>query len=167
MRRAMPIALVVGAIACAACGGEAPPSRSATSDAAASAPPYKAVSDMRTLMNAVIERPANVVWESVGEVHTPSGIEARSPKTPEEWQTVRDAAVTLTEAANLLMMPGRAWDSGEWMGAAAGLIVEGERMIDAIDRKSTQEVFDVGADLYEACVRCHRQYLPGVSEMYK
>ncbi len=118
-------------------------------------------------MNAVLERPANVVWESVGEVITADGTETRRPNTPEEWQTVRDAAVTVTEAANLLMLPGRARDTGEWMQSAAGLIVEGERLIAAIDRKSTQDVFDVGADMYEACVRCHMQFMPGVREMYR
>lgn len=36
-------------------------------------------------------------------------------------------------------------------------------MVAAIDRKRTQEVFDVGADMYEACVRCHGQHMPGVA----
>lgn len=171
MRRVLQVAVSVTAISCAACGAPPapPPDSASVGDRAAlstPAPPYKAAVDMRTLMNAVIERPANVVWESVGEVHTPAGIERRSPKTDQEWQTIRDAAVTVTEAGNLLMMPGRSRDD-EWMQSAAGLIKEGERMIAAIDRKNTQDVFDIGADIYEACVRCHSQYMPGVREMYR
>jgi hypothetical protein len=135
--------------------------------AGAEAPPFKPVVDTKTLMNSVIEKQANVVWESVATIETVNGTEDRRPRTEQEWTNVRDAAVTITESANLLMMVPRAQDGGEWMQAAAGLIAQGERMIAAIDRKSTQDVFDVGSDLYDACVRCHRQYMPGVKEEYR
>lgn len=117
-------------------------------------------------MASVLEKQANIVWEAVGEVHTAEGIEEKQPRTDEEWQNVRDAAVTIAESANLLMLPPRAQDDEEWMASSAGLVAEGERMIAAIDRKSTTDVFDIGADIYEACVRCHRQYMPGVREFY-
>lgn len=171
MRRVFSAAVIVAVLASVACGAApvTPPDGAAAGGQAQPStppPPYKLAVDMRTLMNAVIERPANVVWESVGEVHTPAGIEKRSPQTDADWQTIRDAAVTMTEAANLLMMPGRSRDE-EWMQSAAGLIKEGQRMIAAIDQKNTQDVFDIGADVYEACVRCHSQYMPGVREMYR
>lgn len=51
--------------------------------------------------------------------------------------------------------------------SAAALIVQGERLIAAIERKSTQEVFDIGADLYEACVHCHTRYMPAIRDMYR
>ena len=35
------------------------------------------------------------------------GETVREPKTPEDWEMVRQAALTLTEAPNLLVMPGR------------------------------------------------------------
>lgn len=133
----------------------------------APAPPFKLVSDTKTLMNSVIEKQANVVWESVGTIATLEGVEERRPQTEADWQNIKDAAVTITESANLLMMSPHAKDNEEWMAASAGLIEQGQRMVAAIDRKSTQDVFDVGADMYEACVRCHRQYMPGVAIMYR
>ncbi len=42
-------------------------------------PPFKPVVDNKTLMNSVIEKQANVVWESVGTVVTSEGTEDRRP----------------------------------------------------------------------------------------
>lgn len=154
MRLVMLPALTLAIVSLAGCGGS-------------QAPPIRAVVDTKTLMAAVLEKQSNIVWESVGEVHTLEGIEEKRPRTDEEWQHIRDAAVTIAESANLLMVPPRAQDDEEWMAASAGVISEGERMIAAIDRRSTKDVFDIGADLYEACVRCHRQYMPGVREFYR
>ena len=131
------------------------------------APPFKAVVDNKTLMNSVIEKHANVVWESVGLVDTAQGTEELRPHTDAEWTNIREAAVTITEAGNLLMLVPRAQDADEWMRKAGDLITQGERMVGAIDRRNPQEVFDVGADLYEACVNCHRKYMPGVKEQYR
>jgi len=156
-------AFLVLALATLGCGAPPPP---ATTAASAPPPGMKAVVNMRTLMNSLIEKQSNIVWEAVGEVHTAEGLVEKQPRTDEEWQNVRDAAVAVTEGANLLLIPPRARDA-EWVAATAGLIAEGERMIAAIDRKNTKEVFDVGADIYEACVRCHRQYMPGVRELYR
>lgn len=153
MRSVARVVFAIGVLSVAACGG--PP-----------APPFKLVSDTKTLMNSVIERQANVVWESVGTIATLEGVEERRPQSEADWQNIKDAAVTITESANLLMMSPHAKDDEEWMASSAGLIEQGQRMISAIDRKSTQDVFDVGADMYEACVRCHRQYMPGVAIMY-
>lgn len=144
---------IVGVVSIVGCGAQAPP--------------FKSVVDNKVLMNSVIEKQANIVWESVGQVATMDGVEEKQPRTPEEWQNIRDAAVTITESANLLMLPTRAQDTEEWLQASVGLVDQGERMIAAIDRKNPQEVFDVGADIYEACVRCHRQYMPGVRELYR
>jgi hypothetical protein len=143
-------------VAVAACGPGAPPP-----------PPFKAVVDTKTLMLAMLEGPADVIWQSTGANITEKGVEEFQPQTAEDWLRIRNAAVTVTEAANLLMIPPRAQDGDRWMRAAAGLIAQGERMIAAIDRKSAKDVFDVGADLYDACVTCHVNYMPGVKEMYQ
>lgn len=154
MRNVARLVFTIAAVFVVGCGG--PP-----------APPFKLVSDTKTLMDSVIEKQANVVWESVGTIATLEGVEERRPQTEEEWKHIKDAAVTITESANLLMMSPHAQDSEEWMAASVGLIEQGQRMISAIERKNPQDVFDVGADLYESCVRCHRQYMPGVAIMYR
>lgn len=154
MRNVARLVFTIGVVSVVGCGG-------------APAPPFKLVSDTKTLMNSVIEKQANVVWESVGTIATLDGVEEKRPQNDADWQNIKDAAVTITESANLLMLSPHAKDSEEWMAASAALIEQGQRMITAIDRKSTQDVFDVGADMYEACVRCHRQYMPGVMNMYR
>jgi hypothetical protein len=154
MMTRLAVAISLGLVL-AGCGGSAP------------APPFKAVVDTKTLMLAMLEGPADVIWQSTGTTITEAGVEEFQPRTPEEWAKIRAAAVTVTEAGNLLMVPPRAQDGDRWMRAASGLIAQGERMIAAIDRKSPKDVFDVGADLYDACVTCHVNYMPGVKEMYR
>jgi hypothetical protein len=149
------VAISLG-LAAAGCGSAAPPP-----------PPFKPVVDTKTLMLAMLEGPADVVWQSTGTTITESGIEEFQPQSNEDWTRVRNAAITVTEAGNLLMLPPRAQDGERWMRAAAGLIAQGERMIAAIDRRSAKDVFDVGSDLYDACVTCHVNYMPGVKEMYR
>jgi hypothetical protein len=148
-----PVLVAVLSLSLAGCGAQAPP--------------FKPVVDTKTLMASVVEKQANIVWESVGEVATLEGVQEIRPQTDEQWQNIRDAAVNITESANLLMISPRAQDNQEWMGAAAGLITQGERMMSASDRRNTKDVFEVGADMYEACVRCHMQYMPGVKESYR
>ena len=154
MRRFGRIAVALCAVPALACGGSP-------------APPFKPVVDNKALMASVLEKQATIIWESVGQIDTAAGTQELRPRTDAEWANIRDAAVTVTEAGNLLMLVPRAQDGDEWMKSAAALIAQGERMIGAIDRRSPQEVFDVGADIYEACVHCHTNYMPGVREMYK
>jgi hypothetical protein len=58
-------------------------------------------------MLSVVDPSADVLWESVAVVSTEKGTEERKPRTDEEWAKVRAHAITLIEAANLLMIPGR------------------------------------------------------------
>jgi hypothetical protein len=43
------------------------------------------------------------------------GVQEIRPKDEEDWTKVKAAAVNLTEAGNLLMMPPRARDDDQWM----------------------------------------------------
>jgi hypothetical protein len=58
-------------------------------------------------MDGIIDPSADVLWDSVAYIASTKGIEDRQPRTDEEWKTVRNSAITLIEAANLLSMPGR------------------------------------------------------------
>jgi hypothetical protein len=129
--------------------------------------PFKPVVDNKTLMDAVIEKQANIVWESVGTFITADGIEERRPQNDQDWKNVKDAAVNITESANLLLMAPRLQAGEQWTQFTKELIAQGERMIAAADKKSPDDVFNVGADLYDACVNCHTNYMPGVREMYR
>jgi hypothetical protein len=144
----LPFCLVVSA-----CGGQQPP-------------PFKAVVDTKTLMAALLEKQADIVWEAVGTTIEGDKIEEHHPMSEEEWTNVRNAAVAVAETGNLLMIAPRAQDEG-WMTAAAGMIAQGERMLNAIDRRNTKDVFDVGSDLYDSCVNCHMHYMPAIKDLYK
>ena len=129
-------------------------------------PPFKGVVDTKTLMTSMMERQADIVWESVSDTIIGNDIFEKRPTTDAEWLEVRNAAISVTEAGNLLMIPPRAEDEG-WMKAAAALIVQGERMIQAVDKKDPKGVFDVGSDLYDSCVNCHMHYMPAIKDQYK
>jgi hypothetical protein len=69
--------------------------------------PYRLTATIQDLMDGVVDPSADVLWDSVAYIATTKGVEDRQPRTEEEWKTVRNSAITLIEAANLLSMPGR------------------------------------------------------------
>ena len=95
---------------------------------------------------------------------TAEGVEERRPKNTEEWQAVKAAAVNLTETGNLLMMPPRAQDGGPWMKNVQAMMAQGQKMIEAIDRRDTTAMFDIGSDLYDTCTNCHMHYMPAIKD---
>jgi hypothetical protein len=74
---------------------------------AASQPEYIPTATIKDLMDAVVDPSADVVWLSVTTVQSAKGTVDTAPKTDEEWAKVRKGAIALTEAGNLLMVPGR------------------------------------------------------------
>jgi hypothetical protein len=121
-------------------------------------PPFRPVADVKQLMASVVEPAADVYWDAVGWVTDENGTIEIEPKTDEEWVAVRNSAYVVAEAGNLLMMNSRAKDSGDWMTLSAALVDVGQRAIRAAESKDKTAVFDVGADVYEACVACHAKY---------
>jgi hypothetical protein len=79
-------------------------------EAAQSSQQYRLTATIPDLMDGMIDPAADVLWDSVAYIATPKGVEDRQPRTDEEWKTVRNSAITLIEAANLLSMPGRRVD---------------------------------------------------------
>jgi hypothetical protein len=151
------VAVLAAIIAMSACRStpEAPPP-----------PPFKPVVDTKTLMLSLMEKQADIVWESVADTIVGNDIFEKRPQTDAEWLAVRNAAISVTEAGNLLMIKPRSIDEG-WDKAALGLIAQGERMIAAIDKRDPKAVFDVGSDLYDSCVECHKNYMPAIRDMYR
>ena len=58
-------------------------------------------------MQSVVDPNADVVWQAVTSVQSVKGLVEKAPKSDEEWTMVRHGAIALTEASNLLMVPGR------------------------------------------------------------
>ncbi len=126
----------------------------------ASEPPFREVVGEKALMVSVIDPAADVVWGSVGTIMTLEGTEERAPSTEEEWAQVRNAAVVIAEAGNLLMIGRRARDQGDWIGWSLDLIDEGEKAMRAAEARDPQAVFDAGAEIYAVCSGCHENYWP-------
>jgi hypothetical protein len=149
----------------------------------ASPPEYFPTATVKDLMDSVVDPSADVVWLSVTSVESSKGLVETAPKTDEEWKKVRRGAVVLTEAANLLMVPGRHVarpgeksetpgvelepqemevlinkDLTAWHKRAKALHDAGLAALQAIDAKDAPKVFEVGEQIERACENCHTQY---------
>jgi cytochrome c556 len=113
-------------------------------------------------MATVMEPAAEVYWDAVGVIVDEKGEHQLEPKTAEEWDAVRNAAYVVAESGNLLMMPSRAKDGGEWMAASQRMIEAAQKAIRAAESHDKDAVFDVGAEVYDACTNCHSKYSPEI-----
>ena len=143
----------------AGCGGANEQPSAATP--AAAAPPFHTAMTTKQLMNWIIDPNATAIWNSVGTVTTDKGTEEKHPKTDEEWASFRNAAATLVESGNLLMLDGRAQDKDQWMATSRGMADAAAAVLEATEAKDVEAYFDAGGALYEACTACHSRYLIG------
>jgi hypothetical protein len=87
-------------------------------------------------------------------------ISTRTPATSEEWATLQGQTLMLAEAANLLMMPGRARDEDRWMADAALMLDAGEAAYRAAKARDVPALEALSDAMYESCVTCHSHYRP-------
>ena len=155
----------------------------ATTTAAPPAPEYVPTATVKDLMQSVVDPNADVVWLAVTTVQSAKGTVDSKPTTDEEWTKVRHGAIALTEASNLLMVPGRHVarpgeksetpgvelepsemealinkDLASWRRRAHGLHEAGVAALQAIDAKDADKLFEVGEQIERACESCHSQY---------
>lgn len=128
-------------------------------------PPFDTSVSVVDLMENVMDPAADVVWESVGTIMTKEGTFERAPANDDEWNAVKAGAITLVESGNLLLIPARTGGSQEWVSLAQALIAQSKRAIKAAEDHDKQATFDIGADIYESCVNCHKRFHPGVTSV--
>jgi hypothetical protein len=116
----------------------------------AQAPGLQPVGTVHQIMVGIVAPASDVVFK----------VATAAPKDDKEWAAVQNSALTLAEAGNLLMIPGRAKDKGEWMKNAKALLDAGSEAFKAANAKDTKAVNDSGDKLDEACEDCHAKYLP-------
>jgi hypothetical protein len=129
-------------------------------------PPFKPIATVKELMNSVIDPSADLIWNAVATIQTPTGTEERQPHTTEEWTKVQEGATMVAESGNLLMMVPRAKDGDVWMKMAQGLIDAGVEARKAADAKDADAVFNAGANIYYACSNCHVRYIDEIKNAY-
>ncbi len=144
---------------------------------------YRPTSTVREVMSSIVDPSSDALWDSVETVATVEGTVHKMPKTDEEWAVLRRSAVTLVEAGNLLLVPGRlVARPGEKAGdprsdlnpeeienkrrqAPSAWALRAHRLQDAaveslkaIDAKDVTALLNAGETLDAACESCHRDY---------
>jgi hypothetical protein len=147
------------------------------------APEYMPTATIKDLMKSMIDPSADVVWNSVTSVSTAKGLEENAPKTPEEWELVRQAAIRLIEAPNLLVMPGRHVarpgekseapgvelepsqmeelinkDRASFQARAKALHDVGLEALQAVEARDAARIVEAGDHMEMACENCHMNY---------
>lgn len=143
-----------------------------------SAASYKNVASIKELMDSTVDPSADGVWDAVGVVTTAAGTVKHEPRTDEDWHEVRRHAITLIEAMNLVLMPGRhaapaetkaglgeltpqqidaaiAANRAEFELFATATRNSAEDALKAIDRRDTVALTRIGGELDERCESCH------------
>ena len=92
---------------------------------------------------------------------TKEGTFEKAPQTDEEWNQVKASAMAILEVGNLLMIPARSGGNDEWNQLSLDMIAQTKRVIQAAEKHDKQGVFNTGADIYDACVNCHKRFDPG------
>jgi hypothetical protein len=88
-------------------------------------------------------------------------VETRTPADGDAWTVLQGQALMVAEAANLLMLPGRARDEKQWMADAVLMREAGAAAFTAAKTRNVEAVAAVNDQLYESCTTCHRHYRPG------
>ena len=134
-------------------------------------------------MNSVIDPNVDVVWNAVKTVIDHGKPIEHAPANDEEWAAVRHSAMTVTEGANLLMMPGRAVapqgagslapgielapdqvralidkSPAGWNQFARALQDSLQPALAAIDKKDSLALFEAGDKIDEVCESCHQVF---------
>jgi len=148
--REWAMVVMAAGVLSAACSKPAPATSEAASVAAPAMPSFKVVGPSRQVMLAVTIPASDAVFNAAAE----------PPTTDEQWVSVERAALSLAESGNLLLIPGRAVDDGEWSRFSHMLIDTAAKAYSAAQAKDIDGVSDAGNAIYEACEGCHKKYMP-------
>jgi hypothetical protein len=161
----------------------APKPAAAAPQARAAAAGYRPSATVKEIMDYLVIPSSEALFNAVSSTQGPNGAEEHKPTTDADWEAVRQRALLLAEAGNLLMVPGRhvasAKDKSKNPGSelepaqmdalvaknpalfaqkAAGIRAAALTALKAIDAKNVEGLSDAGGDIDEACESCHLVY---------
>ncbi len=171
--RPLVCALFLTALTAAACTqAPAPPS-----------PEYRPTATVKDIMDSVIDPGSDALWDSVEIIATLEGTVHKEPKSDDDWKVLRRAAVSIVEASNLLLIPGRhvakpgekaedarvdlnpdeieariAKDLAAWTRHAHELHDAAMESLKAVEARDVPALLNAGETLDAACESCHRNY---------
>lgn len=190
VRWTWPSAIVAAGLAwgTSACVAQAPTNTGTATTTRAPAPgpvgpTYRPTSTLQDIMAGIIDPSADAIWEAVEITSTRQGKVERVPKTDEDWQGLRARAITVLEASNLLVMPGRRVaaegratgdaavdlqpplieelirrEPEKWASFSTGLHDAAAQTLRAVEAKDVQALLLAGEVLDQACENCHRVF---------
>jgi len=123
------------------------------------APVTTPVATVKQIMATITAPAAAAVYNSVGTVVSAEGIKETAPQNDDEWTVLGSQAAALVESGNLLLVPGRAIDSGDWTKMTLDFIEKSKIVLKAMESKSTDAVLSSGSDLNVTCDNCHARYM--------
>ncbi len=115
--------------------------------------------DMHDLMAHFLTPASEKIWESTGFVITEEGEFSLEPNDQEGWDEVMFGAQAIIESSQLLILPHRSKGRQDWIAFSSLLQPIGKRALTAAENQNSELLFQVGADLYQACVSCHNVYM--------
>lgn len=130
--------------------------KTATADVA-----VRPVASVKQIMKGIVGPAANRIFGAVGTVISDKGTVEKAPRTDEEWEAVGNDAAALIESGNLILMNGRAVDSGDWVRMSQAMIDAGKIVLRAAEARSPDKVFESGEAVNESCDNCHQKYKRG------
>src|SRR5271166_3342521 len=116
--------------------------------AMAQAPTFQPVGNMSQLMINIIYPTSDAIFY----------VDRTPPTTDVEWNLLKNQALMLAESGNLLLMPSRLRDNGNWVTDSKMMVEAGAAAYKAAMAKDIDGVRAVNDKLYAACVTCHMQY---------
>ena len=183
MRRTSPFLVYSLALLLALTAAGCKRATEAAAPEAAAMPPFIADHTIKDLMLNVVDTNADVVWLSVTTVASDKGLVETRPTNDAEWTRVRQGAIMLAEAANLLMVPGRHVARPGEKSDTPGVELEPSEMeelinkdrpafyrhaqdlykaamlaAEAAEKKDADKVFEIGETIEQACENCHKTY---------
>jgi hypothetical protein len=177
MRKYSLVVLICLVVLVAGCSGQQA-QKSAPGEAE-----YRTTATIKDIMDSMVDPGSDVIWDSVETIVSAKGTEEKQPRTDEEWKNVRNHAIMLMEATNLLLIPGRKvaqpgekaedpkvelapeqiqtlidQDRPAFIKFAHGLHDATMEAFKAIEKKDVEGLLNSGDGIDRACENCHLKY---------
>ncbi len=155
-----------------------------TQEAAKPVALFKPTATIQEIMTSIIDPNIDFVWNSTAVINTATGTEERKPHTDEDWLAVRQHALVVLEASNLLLIEGRSVAAkgattstknsaeaspeeikrtidakrADFIAYAHALHDAVEQTIVAIDAKDATRLDNAGGAIDQVCEKCHKEF---------
>ena len=161
--------VVLAAVVAAGCAGSQP----APQETAPAGPTPKAYANLAQVMQGIQFPASNLIFDT--QSNDPgakpadkggSGATSAYSGVYGGWKAVENAAIAISETANLIMIPGRLCQNGrpvpldraDFQKFAQGLADAGQAALKAAQSKNLDAMVDVSGTVSDACAACHEVY---------